>query len=143
MTTPSELLNTLKSRGAHIATPAPAQQISLINATLREHRNAMLPKYMIDLYTLTGGINLGSGYIFGPTDIIHAKTFVTPGIVQVNNEVLSHSNGMTIFGRNDLFWFSFDAFGSFYILDNLTLKPLKKYDDPARAITDCLIGGKF
>lgn len=143
MTTPIELLQNLQSRGAHIASPALSQQTVLINATLREQRHAMLPKYMIDLYTLTGGINLGSGYIFGPTDIIHAKTFVTPGIIQINNEVSSYTNGMTIFGRNDLFWFSFDAFGTFFMLDNLTLKPLRKYEDPTRAITDCLLGGKF
>ena len=51
--------------------------------------------------------------------------------------------GKTVFGRNDLFWFAFDAFGTCYMLDNLNLRVLKKYDDPYRAMLDCLIVGKI
>ena len=66
-------------------------------------------------------------------------------ILKVNDDIapLGKTVGKTIFGRNDLFWFAFDAFGTFYMLDNLTLTPLRRYDDAYRAITDCLISGKI
>jgi hypothetical protein len=48
-----------------------------------------------------------------------------------------------VFGRNDLFWFAFDAFGTCFMLDNTALRPLRKYDDPWRALTDCMIVGKM
>jgi hypothetical protein len=51
--------------------------------------------------------------------------------------------GKTVFGRNDLFWFAFDTMGTCYMLDNLTLSILRKYDDPHRAIIDCLVVGKI
>jgi hypothetical protein len=51
--------------------------------------------------------------------------------------------GKTVFGRNDLFWFAFDAMGNCFMLDNLTLSQLRKYDNPYRAMLDCLIVGKI
>ena len=66
-------------------------------------------------------------------------------LLKINDDisVLGKTVGKTIFGRNDLFWFAFDAFGTFYMLDNLNLTPLRRYDDPYRAMTDCLISGKI
>ena len=140
-----EFLSMIKSRGAHIAPPSDNKQILLLNAKLREHRHAMLPQFMLDLYNRTCGINLGNGYIFGPVEIIHSGTYPAPDIERVNNDfsVFGQTHGQTIFGRNDLFWFSFDAFGRCYMLDNLSLRPLRKYDNPYRALTDCLIAGKL
>ena len=105
----------------------------------------MLPRAMIDLYAITGSLNLDTGYIFGPIEIMRNGVFPIPDILTINNDIapLGKTSGMTIFGRNDLFWFAFNAFGQFFMLDNLTLKPLRKYDDPYRAMIDCLIAGKF
>ncbi len=143
--TTSEFLSAIKSRGASIATPASTGVISLANTNLQNMRAAMLPKFMIELYGATAAINLGAGYIFGPTAIGAGRTYPIPSIVEINQNLtnLPQLRGQTIFGRNDLFWFSFDCFGTCYMLDNLTLRILRKYDDPYRAITDCLVAGKI
>ena len=143
--TTTEFLATIKSRGAIFAPPVITQQLSLTNASLQRSRYAILPDFLIQLYTKTGGLNLGSGYIFSPNDIIYTPPFVIPSITKVNNDFgpLGKTIGKTLFGRNDLFWFAYDAFGICYMLDNLTLKPIKKYTDPFKAICDCLIAGKL
>ncbi len=140
-----EFLSAIKSRGAHIMPPAALNQIALTNTALQQRRRAMLPTFMSELYQQTGGINLGSGYIFGPNEIPQGLRYPAPTILSVNDDMANtqQTSGKTIFGRNDLFWFAFDAFGTCYMLDNLTLKPLRKYDDPYRALTDCLIAGKL
>ncbi|MBR2412630.1 MAG: hypothetical protein IKB10_03125 [Alphaproteobacteria bacterium] len=143
--TVNEFISVITQRGAQTTAPATEQQITLLNATLRQNRFAMLPRAMIDLYAITGSLNLDTGYIFGPIEIMRNGVFPIPDILTINNDIapLGKTSGMTIFGRNDLFWFAFNAFGQFFMLDNLTLKPLRKYDDPYRAMIDCLIAGKF
>ena len=105
----------------------------------------MLPNVLCELYETAGSICLDTGYIFGPNEILREKTYPIPSILKVNDDIsiLGKTVGKTIFGRNDLFWFAFDAFGTFYMLDNLNLTPLRRYDDPFRAMTDCLISGKI
>lgn len=143
--TVNEFISAITQRGAQTTAPATEQQITLLNAALRQNRFAMLPRAMIDLYAITGSLNLDTGYIFGPIEIMRNGVFPIPDILTINNDIapLGKTSGMTIFGRNDLFWFAFNAFGQFFMLDNLTLKPLRKYDDPYRAMIDCLIAGKF
>ncbi|MBR1954224.1 MAG: hypothetical protein IKA25_04100 [Alphaproteobacteria bacterium] len=143
--TTDEFLSYIKSRGAHLADAVSPNQIALTNTALQQRRRAMLPQYMTELYTKTGGIILGNGYIFGPHEIPQGLRFPVPTITKINEDVsnIPQTIGKTIFGRNDLFWFAFDAFGVCYMLDNLTLAPLRKYDDPHRALIDCLIAGKI
>ena len=143
--TVNEFISAITQRGAQTTAPATEQQITLLNAALRQNRFAMLPRAMIDLYAITGSLNLDTGYIFGPIEIMRNGVFPIPDILTINNDIapLGKTSGMTIFGRNDLFWFAFNVFGQFFMLDNLTLKPLRKYDDPYRAMIDCLIAGKF
>ena len=142
--TATEFLEQMKSRGAYIAPPAHQNQISLLNGALQQRKYAMLPHALLELYKYAGAINLDTGYIFGPDEIKRQKTFPIPSILKYNDDisVLGKTFGKTVFGRNDLFWFAFDAFGTFYMLDNLTLSPLRKYSDPYRAMIDCLIAGK-
>ena len=73
--TPTEFLSQLKSRGARIMRPARQNQIILLNAALQQRRYAVLPKVLLDLYTVVGAINLGNGYIFGPDEIIRDKNY--------------------------------------------------------------------
>ena len=143
--THDEFLSVIKSRGAFIAPPATAAQIAHTNSVLQHIRAAILPMFMTNFFMATGGISLDSGYIFGPNEFENGPRTPVPDIVSINRDIsgLPNTVGKTIFGRNDLFWFAFDAFGTCYMLDNLTLRPLRKYDDPYRAITDCLIAGKF
>lgn len=146
MMTCNEFLTIIKSHGASIMPPVTAGQITLANTYLQRMRAAMLPSYMTELYSMAGGINIGTGYIFGPTDVkYNAKSYPVPSIMTINQDIASISamRGKTVFGRNDLFWFAFDAFGTCYMLDNLSLRPLRKYDDPFRAMTDCLAAGKI
>ena len=143
--TTDEFLSYIKSRGAHLADAVSPNQIAMTNTALQQRRRAMLPQYMTELYTKTGGIILGNGYIFGPNEIPQGLRFPVPTITKINEDVsnIPQTIGNTIFGRNDLFWFAFDAFGVCYMLDNLTLAPLRKYDEPLRALIDCLIAGKI
>lgn len=143
--TSDEFLSAIKSRRAYLAPASTSSQISLTNTSLQQRRRAMLPAFMSQIYLQSGGIILGCGYIFGPTQIERGIRYPVPTILQINDDItnISQTMGQTIFGRNDLFWFSFDAFGTCYMLDNLTLKPLRRYDDPYRALTDCLIAGKI
>lgn len=141
----SEFLSTIRSRGGVLLPAASVSDITLTNTSLQQRRRAMLPKFLTELYQVCGGINLGSGYIFGPNEIIRDSRYPIPSILQTNDQLtnLPQTLGYTILGRNDLFWFSFDAFGQCYMLDNLTLTPIRKYDDPYRALLDCLIVGKI
>ena len=141
----SEFLSEMKSRGATIFAPAHQGQIQLLNGALQQRRYAMLPNILGELYTMAGAICLDTGYIFGPNEIMRERTYPIPSMLKVNDDIspMGKIPGKTIFGRNDLFWFAFDAFGTFYMLDNLNLAPLRRYDDPYRAMTDCLISGKI
>ncbi len=140
-----EFLSLMKSRGATVVEPKSERDITLANNVLQARRCAMFPSVLIDLYKQTSAINLGNGYIFGPTECPRGTRFPIPSIVEVNVEVgnIATLRGKTIFGRNDLFWFAFDVFGTFYMLDNLNLRILRKYDDPYRAMSDCLVAGRF
>lgn len=141
----SEFLSSIRSRGGVLLPAASVADITLTNTSLQQRRRAMLPKFLTELYQVCGGINLGSGYIFGPNEMIRDSRYPIPSILQINDQLtnLPQTLGYTILGRNDLFWFSFDAFGQCYMLDNLTLTPIRKYDDPYRALLDCLIVGKI
>lgn len=141
----SEFISSMKSRGAMFFSPCPARDITLANNTLQAHRCAMFPAPLIELYKYASSVNLGNGYIFGPVESPRGTRFPVPSIIEINVEIgtVAALHGKTVFGRNDLFWFAFDAFGVFYMLDNLSLRVLRKYDDPYRAMSDCLIAGKF
>lgn len=138
-----EFLDTLKQRGAFMAPPAHVGTINITNINLQKIHAAMLPKFMTDLYQTCGGIKLGNGYLFGPAEFGKPGKHPIPDIYQINNELsnLQKLRGKTVFGRNDLFWFAFDAFGKCTMLDNLGLNTLRAYDDPYKAIMDCLAGG--
>ena len=141
----NEFLSSIKSRGATIYEPAQKRDVELANTALQSRRCAMFPTVFLDLYKSVSAINLGNGYIFGPVEVARGIIVPVPSIVDININLsnLQSIRGKTIFGRNDLFWFAFDAFGIFYMLDNLNLRVLRKYDDPYRAMTDCLLAGKF
>ena len=141
----NEFLSLLKSRDAIIYPAASKRDIELANNALQSRRCAMFPAIFSDLYLRASAINLGNGYIFPPIEVPRGTRFPIPSIVDININLpaVSTIRGKTVFGRNDLFWFAFDAFGTFYMLDNLNLRILRKYDDPYRAMSDCLIAGKF
>lgn len=141
----NDFLSLMKSRGATIFPASVTRDVTLANNTLQSRRCAMFPAIFVDLYKYASAINLGNGYIFGPTEVSRGSRFPIPSIVKINMEMTGNEvlRGKSIFGRNDLFWFAFDAFGTFYMLDNLNLRALRKYDDPYRAMSDCLIAGKF
>ena len=144
MNTP-EFLSLMKSRGATIYPATTKREVDLANNALQSRRCAMFPAIFLDLYGHASAINLGNGYIFPPIEVSRGILTPIPSIVDININLgnIPEIRGKTIFGRNDLFWFAFDAFGTFYMLDNLNLRVLRKYDDPYRAMTDCLIAGKF
>ena len=141
----SEFLSSIKNKGAFIWGPSNSRSIEYANSILQQNRCAMLPNFIISLYSQTAGINLGTGYIFGPTELPNGINFPIPSIIDINKDIrrLPCMQNKTLFGRNDLFWFAFDAFGTCYMLSNTTCSVLKKYDNPYRALYDCLMGGKI
>ncbi len=143
--TRDEFLSNMKSRGAIIDEPADTRTIMIANSTLQAMRIAMLPPAFINLYAATNGMNMGAGYIFGPGEWTKNRQMPIPSIATINREIAAfvELNGKTIFGRNDLFLFAFDAFGACYMLDNTNLQTLRKYDNAHQAMTDCLLGGNF
>jgi hypothetical protein len=143
--TQQELFKILSERGAFLAPPAPTGQINLVNINLQNLRIATLPVFMLNIYKQCGGMNLGSGYIFGPSEFKIGNKHPVPNILEINRELtnIKELRGKTVFGRNDLFWFTFDSLGNCAMMDNTGLNILRKYDDPHRAIFECLIGGKF
>ena len=143
--TNNEFLSLMQSRGANIISTNPDNKIATANIRLQEIRASMLPAFLSDLYTSCSAITLGSACIFGINEIKRGNIYPLPSIVKINKDMFGNKNlfGKTIFGRNDLFWFATDAFGNCFMLDNLTLSVLRKYDDPYRAMIDCLIVGKI
>lgn len=143
--TTNEFISLIQSRGAIITPSGDTGAINRTNTILKDLQVAMLPSFLIDLYYNSFGITFGSACIFGPTEIERGIKYPLPSIVNINKEMVGNKNlfGKTIFGRNDLFWFASDAFGNCFMLNNLNLSVLRKYDDPYRAMLDCLIVGKI
>lgn len=141
----NEFLSLMKNRGAKFFASGDLANINITNTSLQNMRSAMLPAFLQDLYTNCFGITLGAACIFGPEEIKRGTKYPLPSIVRINQDMIGNKNlfGKTVFGYNDLFWFAFDAFGNCFMLDNLTLSVLRKYDDPYRAMLDCLIVGKI
>lgn len=143
--TRDEFFSAIRTRKMDIAPACTPNAIATANTLLQAMCAAMIPAQMQEFFTIAGGISNGAGYIFGPTEIARGTTYPIPSIVDINRD-MSHIQtirGKTIFGRNDLFFFGFDAFGVFYMLDNLSLRPLRKYSDMYHAMTDCLAAGKL
>ncbi len=140
-----EFISLIKSRGATVFAHGQSTDINIANTNLQNMRAAMLPTFLQDFYTTCFGMALGSACIFGPTEIERGTKYPLPSIIKINQDMVGNKNlfGKTVFGRNDLFWFAFDTFGNCFMLDNLTLTILRKYDDPYRAMFDCLIVGKI
>ena len=140
-----DFLGNMKSRGAFLAPPPSPSQTSVTNINLQKIHAAMLPSYMLNIYNICGGIILDSGYILGPAEFRHKNQHPVPSIFQINQNMsnLSEVYGKTIFGINDLFFFAFDSFGNCTMMDKQNLAILRKYDNVFRAMTDCLMGGKF
>lgn len=144
--TATEFISLMQSRGATIYPAATPRDMELANTGLRIRRYAMLPREIRELYAIAAGVSLDAGYIFPPAEIVRPRNYPIPSIIAINDYMKGVSgplDGKTIFGRNDLFFFAFDAFGAFYMLDLLSLRPLRKYDDGWRAMSDCLMGGRF
>lgn len=143
--TTSEFISLSQSKGAFIAPTTDPSTINTVNIILQDMRIAMLPRFLTDLYNGCSGIILGSACIFGPTEIQRGIKYPLPSIIDINKDMIGNKNlfGQTIFGRNDLFWFASDAFGNCFMLNNLNLSVLRKYEDPYRGMLDCLIIGKI
>lgn len=143
--TSSEFISLIKQRGAKIYPKSTDISLTMLNTNLQQLKICMTPNFLTDLYQQTSGITFSSACIFGPTEIDRGIKYPLPSILDINKEMIGNKNlyGKIIFGKNDLFWFAADALGTCYMLDNLTLSVLRKYDDPCRAMLDCLIVGKI
>ncbi len=140
-----EFSDFIKSNNVKIIPPFEDRELILTNAGLQKMRAAILPNDLIELYKKVGGFNLNGAYVFGPKEFLRQNTSAVPSIMEINKQLTDFQcmRGKTVFARNDLFWFAFDVNGEFFMLDNLTLKPLKKYDNLFNAICDCLTVGRL
>ena len=143
--TRDEFLSTMTSFRATIAPGGTARDIELMAAGLQRMRAAIAPAWLRDFYAVCGGVILGNAVIFGPKEIENGLQHPVPTVIQVNDEIanMESMRGMTVWGRNDLFWFALDTMGTCYMLDNTTLRKLRKYDDPYRAMGECMAVGRL
>ena len=147
--TKEEFLSLLKNAGAIVLPVATEREVAAAQMTLQQLRAAMLPAAFTDFYkTVAGGIILGDAHIFGLSDIARggASPYIMPSVLTVNREISgwAQTAGKTVFGRNGLFWFAFDAFGNCFMLSNLILAPMREYKgDIFKAMSDCLAVGKI
>ncbi len=146
--TKEEFLAWAKSAGATMAATASDVDIAQTQNSLQQVQAAMIPLGLTDFYKNTAGaVLLGDATIFGPMEIKRdgANIYYIPSILQVNRDAaaLPVGRGRTIFGRNSMFWFAFDAFGNCFMLNNVTLTPMRQYEDIFKAMSDCLAVGKI
>jgi len=144
--TESQFLSFLNQNDAFVGNASDERAIKLVNSGLQNISAAILPQFMINFYKKFGAIVLSGAYIFGPEELKNPKlSYPVPGIFDINNDIanLKQMRGKTLFGRNDLFLFAFNAFGQFFMLDNLTMSVLREYTDPWQAISDCTTIGKL
>lgn len=142
----NEFLSQLKQTPAFIAKPFDENRVQITNSGLQNIGAAILPLFMLEFYKACGGTVMGGAYIFGPDEIQNISLkHPIPSIFDINNQFahLKNMRGKTIFARNDLFFFAFDAFGRVFMLDNLTLNPMREYPESYRAMYDCIIIGKL
>ena len=132
------------------ATPLPRcsdRAVDLAQSALQQMRAAMMPQALTHMYkNISGGYLLGDAVIFGLEEIYRAEaSYSLPGLLDINREISGYANmrGRTLLGRNSLFWLYFDAFGKYYMADNVNMNVLREYVDMSRAIEDCLIVGKL
>ena len=147
MSAKQDFIDQIKSQGAILLPASTDRAIVLAQNALQGMRSAIIPTDFIDLFhNDCGGIILGDSEIFGPEEHDRpGSSYSMPSIIQINREIngLPGMRGRTVFGRNGLFWFCFDAFGYCYMLDILNLNPMRKYQDSWRAMLDCLAVGKI
>lgn len=138
----------MKSAGAIMLPMALETEIGTTQTALQQLRAATIPMAFIDFYKNgAGGIILGDAEIFGLAEFRRETaqtTYFIPSILQIGRDFsgFPQMRGKTLFGRNGLFWFAFDAFGSCFMLSNVNLAPMRKYDDIYKAMSDCLAVGK-
>ncbi|MGI5845701.1 MAG: hypothetical protein ACOX7D_00755 [Alphaproteobacteria bacterium] len=146
--TKEEFLSWAKSSGAIMLQTANDNEIAQTQNALQQMQAAIIPITLIEFYkNTTGGILLGDAQIFGLSEIKRDKTgiYYIPSVLQINRDFAGLPNiyGKTIFGRNGLFWLAFDAFGKCFLLNNITLGSMRKYDNIFKAMIDCLAVGKI
>lgn len=145
--TGDEFISEIKEKGGIILPAVAERALQLTQSAMQQMRSAMMPPALLDFYkNVGGGVIMGDAEILGPTEFDRPKnSYIIPSIIEINRDIssLSSMRGRAVFGRNGLFWFGFDAFGNFYMLDILNLSILRKYDNLYKAMFDCLIVGKI
>jgi hypothetical protein len=146
--THEEFTSWLKSSNAIILPRAADSDLIRAQATLQQMQAAMIPAILAEFYKNTGGgLILGDAHIFGLAEVARGNSSIyhIPSLLDINRDMSGFSGmrGRTLFGRNGMFWFCFDAFGNCFMLNNMTLQPMRKYDDIYKAMTDCLAVGKI
>jgi hypothetical protein len=142
----NERIKHLVESGAVFLPPSNAREVGLANAALQRVGAAILPGFLTDFYYSRGGAILGDACVFpvGDTDRPD-RGYVMPGIDKINRDLAGFATlrGKTVWGRNQLYWFSADVSGNLYMHDVLTLRMLRKYDNFGAAVSDCLLVGKL
>jgi len=146
--TREEFFAELQNRGATLLPISSARAMELTQNSLQNMRAAMIPPMMSDIYkNIAGGIIMGDSNIFPIEEVDRIeRIYKIPSLTSINRDlsITPGMTGKTIFGRNQMFWFAFDAFGNFYMMNILNMNVLREYKlDGYRAILDCLAVGKI
>ncbi len=128
-----------------IMLPAASERaIEIAQGSLMQMQCAMLPMDLMRFYMRHDGIICGDAQIFGVTEYNRdGRMYILPSIITVNKELMAYKvlRGKTVIGRNGLFWFAVDSSGVVWMLDVMTLSPVKKYASIYRAMYECLLVG--
>ena len=146
--TKDEFKSAMKTINAQFGAVPSMRSIELAQNALQQMRAAMLPSALIEFYNEFGGGGWCQDSVIFSVDEIDrvGKNYIIPDIVKINRLFADKPGmrGRMIWGRNGLFLFGADAYGTMYMLDQLSLQPLRKYEGaPWRAMNDCLVIGKI
>jgi hypothetical protein len=141
-----EKIRHLHESGAVFFPGSGARAVELANAALQQMKASVLPRSLAELYAACNGALLGDACVFPIEDADRpGRNYIVPGIVKINRDLagLPLLRGRTVWGRNQIYWFSADVAGTLRMHDMLTLSVLRTYDDLGAAFTDCLLVGKL
>jgi hypothetical protein len=140
--TMNELIAFATKQKAVVDAPLSDSALLQTQGALQAMRKMVLSAPVIEIYKSVGGILLGDSELL-PINKMARLGYTPKTLIEFNQDLenVSLLGGRTVFARNAFFWLVSDIDGSIAMIEIYTQKTVKKYDDAARAVVDCLTLG--
>ncbi len=144
-----EFLKILESKKniINLNSGANERDIEFAQANLMQIKCSMLSPDLVKFYKRFNGLSCQDSVIYGLKQIENLRRgYFIPSILDVNKDMMTFSNvlkGKTIIAKNSLFWFAVSLDGFVWMLDLMTLTPVKKYTSIYQAFYDCILVGEI